>query len=113
MRSRESGQASVEFVGSFVAVLVVFLICLQGVILGGASLVAHNAAQDAARYIAAGASPSEAAARVSDRIPGPLGDDVAVRLTSPSTVRVTLGVPTVVPGMDGVSGSSHIDWEGK
>ncbi|WP_250708034.1 MULTISPECIES: TadE/TadG family type IV pilus assembly protein, partial [unclassified Actinomyces] len=110
-RSGESGQASVEFVGAAIAVLAVFLICLQALILGSASLVAHSAAQDAARIVATGASTSEAAARVSERIPGALGDGVEVRLTGASTVRVTLSVPSVVPGMGTASGSSRIDWE--
>lgn len=39
---------TVEFVGSLILALVVFVICLEGLILGGVSIVAHNASQEAA-----------------------------------------------------------------
>lgn len=104
---------TVEFVGSLILALVVFVICLEGLILGGVSIVAHNASQEAARDLSRGMSLQKVEDAVARRMPGPLADGLEVTVIDQDDVRVAISFPSMIPGMGTAYGTSRIDWEGR
>ena len=109
----ERGAVTVEFVGSLILALVVFVICLEGLILGGVSIVAHNASQEAARDLSRGMSLQKVEDAVARRMPGPLADGLEVTVIDQDDVRVAISFPSMIPGMGTAYGTSRIDWEGR
>ena len=84
-----------ELVAVIPALVVCVLIGFQAVAAGWALWTAGNAARAGARAEHVG-SDGEAAAR--DALPGPLGKGAEVR--SRDGVRVSVGVPSLVPGAE-------------
>ena len=109
----ERGAVTVEFVGSLILALVVFVICLEGLILGGVSIVAHNASQEAARDLSRGMSLQKVEDAVARRMPGPLADGLEVTVIDQDDVQVAISFPSMIPGMGTAYGTSRIDWEGQ
>ena len=109
----ERGAVTVEFVGSLILALVVFVICLEGLILGGVSIVAHNASQEAARGLSRGMTVQKVEDAVARRMPGPLADGLEVTVIDQDDVRVAISFPSMIPGMGTAYGTSRIDWEGR
>lgn len=109
----ERGAVTVEFVGSLILALVVFVICLEGLILGGVSIVAHNASQEAARGLSRGMTLQKVEDAVARRMPGPLADGLEVTVIDQDDVQVAISFPSMIPGMGTAYGTSRIDWEGQ
>ena len=109
----ERGAVTVEFVGSLILALVVFVICLEGLILGGVSIVAHNASQEAARGLSRGMTVQKVEDAVARRMPGPLADGLEVTVIDQDDVQVAISFPSMIPGMGTAYGTSRIDWEGQ
>src|SRR3954471_2109877 len=89
----ESGQASVEFVALLPIVAVIGFALWQAMIAGEAVWLAGSCARAAARASAVGADPPAAAEQLL-----PLGLRRGLRVDRPSagTIRVRIGVPSVV-----------------
>ena len=109
----ERGAVTVEFVGSLILAMVVFVICLEGLILGGVSIVAHNASQEAARGLSRGMTVQKVEDAVARRMPGPLADGLEVTVIDQDDVQVAISFPSMIPGMGTAYGTSRIDWEGQ
>ena len=109
----ERGAVTVEFVGSLILAMVVFVICLEGLILGGVSIVAHNASQEAARGLSRGMTLQKVEDAVARRMPGPLADGLEVTVIDQDDVQVAISFPSMIPGMGTAYGTSRIDWEGQ
>ena len=109
----ERGAVTVEFVGSLILALVVFVICLEGLILGGVSIVAHNASQEAARGLSRGMTLQKVEDAGARRMPGPLADGLEVTVIDQDDVQVAISFPSMIPGMGTAYGTSRIDWEGQ
>jgi len=93
-RSRsESGQTTVEFVALLPLVALVGFALWQAVVAGQAAWLAGSSARAAARASAVGADPRAAAASV---LPGSLRRGLKVDDRGGGTVRVRVGVPSVV-----------------
>jgi hypothetical protein len=88
-----SGQASVELVAVLPLVAVVALGLWQAVVAGQAAWLAGSSARAAARANAVGDDARAAAASI---LPGRLREGLRVDAASDGTVRVRLGVPSVV-----------------
>src|SRR5881392_4002273 len=91
----ESGQASVELVGLLPLVAVIGFALWQAVVAGQAAWLAGSAARAAARASAVGGNPRDAAGAL---LPASLRHGLRVELPSGGTVRVRIGVPSVVGG---------------
>jgi hypothetical protein len=104
-RSRQ-GQASVEFVAVLPGLAVCLVLSAQAVLAGWALWSAGNAARTGARAERVGSDP-RAAARGS--LPGPLRPGARIR--SGDGVRVTVRVPSLIPGVSlpAVDASSTLD----
>ena len=109
----ERGAVTVEFLGSLILAMVVFVICLEGLILGGVSIVAHNASQEAARGLSRGMTVQKVEDAVARRMPGPLADGLEVTVIDQDDVQVAISFPSMIPGMGTAYGTSRIDWEGQ
>src|SRR5436305_2970573 len=89
----EAGQASVEFVALLPLVAVIGFALWQAVVTAQAAWLAGASARAAARASAVGGDPRAAAAQM---LPGALRRGLRVQQPSAGTVRVRIGVPSVV-----------------
>jgi hypothetical protein len=89
----QSGQASVELVALLPLVAVIGFALWQAVVAGQAAWLAGSSARAAARASAVGGDARAAAAST---LPGPLRRGLRVDEPSDGTVRVRIGVPSVV-----------------
>jgi hypothetical protein len=89
----ESGQASVELVALLPLVAVIGFALWQAVVAGQAAWLAGSSARAAARASAVGGDARAAAAEL---LPGSLRRGLRVETSSGGTVRVRIGVPSVV-----------------
>jgi hypothetical protein len=89
----QSGQATVELVALLPLVAVIGFALWQAVVAGQAAWLAGSSARAAARASAVGADARAAAASV---LPGSLRRGLEVDRRSDGTVRVRVGVPSVV-----------------
>jgi len=89
----ESGQASVELVGLLPLVAVIGFALWQAMVAGQAAWLAGSSARAAARASAVGGDARAAAASL---LPGTLRRGLRVDTRSDGTVRVRIGVPSVV-----------------
>jgi hypothetical protein len=89
----ESGQASVELVALLPVLAVVGFALWQAVVAGQAAWLGASSARAAARASAVGGDAREAAASL---LPGRLRAGLRVDRPSDGTVRVRIGVPSVV-----------------
>jgi hypothetical protein len=89
----ETGQASVELVGLLPLIAVVGVALWQAVVAGQAAWLAGSSARAAARANAVGGDARAAAAST---LPGALRRGLRVEKRSDGTVRVRIGVPSVV-----------------
>jgi hypothetical protein len=93
MRAQESGQATAELAALLPCLAVVLGIAWQMVIAGHAAASAGTAARAAARAVAVGADPREAARR---HLPSRLEHGLRVRSGSAGAVTVSVRIPAVV-----------------
>jgi hypothetical protein len=89
----QSGQATVEFVALLPLVAVIAFALWQAIVAGQAAWLAGSSARAAARASALGGDARAAAASV---LPGSLRHGLKVDQRSGGTVRVRIGVPSVV-----------------
>ena len=89
----ESGQASVELVALLPLLAVIGFALWQAMVAGQAAWLAGSSARAAARASAVGGDPRSAAASL---LPGSLRRGLRVDALSDGTVRVRIGVPSVV-----------------
>jgi hypothetical protein len=89
----EAGQASVEFVALLPLVAVIGFALWQAMVAGEAAWLAGSSARAAARAGAVGADPRAAAVQL---LPGALRRGLRVDRPSGGTVRVRIGVPSVL-----------------
>jgi hypothetical protein len=89
----QSGQATVEFVALLPLVAVVGFALWQAVVAGQAAWLAGSSARAAARASAVGGDARAAAGSV---LPGSLRHGLRAERRSEGTVRVRIGVPSVV-----------------
>src|SRR3954469_23093631 len=89
----QSGQASVELVALLPLVAVIGFALWQAMVAGQAAWLAGSSARGAARASAGGGDARAAAAEL---LPGSLRRGLRVETTSGGTVRVRVGVPSVV-----------------
>jgi Flp pilus assembly protein TadG len=92
-RHSESGQATVEFVALLPLLALVGFALWQAMVAGEAAWLAGASARAAARASAVGSDPRAAAAAV---LPGSLRHGLRVSRSSDGTVRVRIGVPSVI-----------------
>ncbi|MBD7918389.1 AAA family ATPase [Cellulomonas sp. Sa3CUA2] len=102
-RRGDAGQAAVDLPIAFGVALLLLLACFQGLAWGAGHLVARNAAHEAART--AGLLPWGPAAQDQARRDGidrldPMWRDGAVVAVGEHDVRVSVGTPSLVPGLD-------------
>jgi hypothetical protein len=104
----QSGQATVEFVALLPLVAVVGFALWQAMVAGQAAWLAGSSARAAARASAVGGDPRAAAAAV---LPGSLRHGLRVERQAAGTVRVRIGVPSVVGGgrLATFSSSAHFE----
>lgn len=95
---RDAGQASIELVGVVTILLVVTLLCVQGLFVAQVGAVAQQAARDGARAQTLGGDPDAAARR---QIPGWATVESIASSSVPGGERVSvqLRVPIVLPGI--------------
>jgi pilus assembly protein CpaE len=97
----EAGQSTVELPVVMLLGLVIFLLCAQGIMWAAGLMVAHSAAEGAARTVGINSwtSQTELQARqeVHNSLPRYWDDHASVTVGS-QEVRVKLAVPTVIPG---------------
>jgi hypothetical protein len=91
----QSGQATVEFVALLPLIAVIGFALWQAIIAGQAAWLAGSSARAAARAVAVGGDPRAAAVAV---LPGSLRHGVRVERRGDGTIRVRVGVPSVVGG---------------
>jgi len=89
----QSGQATVEFVALLPLIAVIGFALWQALVAGQAAWLAGSSARAAARAAAVGGDPRAAAVAV---LPGSLRRDVRVERRGDGTIRVRIGVPSVV-----------------
>jgi Flp pilus assembly protein TadG len=92
----ESGQAAVEFVAVLPLVALLLALGWQAVLAGHTAWAAATAARAAARAAAVGDDPERAA---KGRLEPRLARSVAVHDDAEGHVRVSVAVPTVMPGV--------------
>jgi hypothetical protein len=92
-RHSESGQATVELVALLPLLALVGFALWQGMVAGQAAWLAGASARAAARASALGGDPRAAAAAV---LPGSLRHGLRVSGSRDGTVRVGIGVPSVI-----------------
>ena len=109
--SNEQGQTAVEFAGGFVVAMGLFFLCLELLLLGGSSFVAHNAAQEAARNFGVGMSHSQVVHAVTERMPSSWAPRTTVTWTGSNEVRVSIDPPGLMPGLGPASATARVDWE--
>lgn len=107
----ESGQTTVEFAGALIVGLAVLALCVNLLLLGIASMYAHDAAQEASRGLAAGASTKQVARRAREDLPGPLASGMSLSMQGANTVKVSIEVPGVSAVVGPASATADIDWE--
>ena len=111
-RSHEKGATAVEFVGSMLIASGLFVLFLEILLLAGVSLIAHSAAQDAARDYAVGKSQYAVEKDLEHRVPKPLSSNVELdKVNGKRSARVTLHVPGLLPGLGPVASTANVDWE--
>ena len=93
LRHAESGQATVEFVALLPLVAVIGFALWQAMVAGQAAWLAGSSAQAAARASAVGGDVHAAAASV---LPASLRRGLRVEQRAGGTVRVRVGVPSVI-----------------
>ena len=93
LRRSESGQTTVEFVGVLPLVAIVAFALWQAMVAGQAVWLAGSSARAAARASAVGGDARAAAAEL---LPRSLRHDLRVDTPSGGTVRVRIGVPSVI-----------------
>jgi hypothetical protein len=91
----QSGQATVEFVALLPLIAVIGFTLWQAMVAGQAAWLAGSSARAAARAAAVGGDPRAAAVAL---LPGPLRRGVRVERRGDGTIRVRVGVPSVVGG---------------
>lgn len=92
----EQGQSSTEFMGLLPVLAIVVLGIWQLGLIGYTYVTAGHAAREGARALAVGEDEAE---RVRDDVPGAWRDGLRCSIGS-DTVRVSLAVPAVLPGLD-------------
>ena len=113
-RTRKSeGQLANTAQEALATIRVVQAYGLEGLILGGVSIVAHNASQEAARGLSRGMTLQKVEDAVARRMPGPLADGLEVTVIDQDDVQVAISFPSMIPGMGTAYGTSRIDWEGQ
>ncbi|MEJ2579180.1 MAG: P-loop NTPase, partial [Kineosporiaceae bacterium] len=101
-RSRQrhdGGQASLEFVGLSLIILVTAALVWQAVLIGATWTLAGNAAGEAARAVSVGQDPEAAALAA---VPDAWQDGMQVSATGPGTVTVRVRTPLLFPGVRGL-----------
>ena len=88
-----------------------FFLCLELLLLGGSSFVAHNAAQEAARNFGVGMSHSQVVHAVTERMPSSWAPRTTVTWTGSNEVRVSIDPPGLMPGLGPASATARVDWE--
>jgi hypothetical protein len=91
----QSGQATVEFVALLPLIAVIGFALWQAMVAGQAAWLAGSSARAAARAAAVGGDPRAAAVAA---LPGFLRQGVRVQRRGDGTIRVRIGVPSVVGG---------------
>lgn len=110
--SREKGATAVEFAGSMIIAVALFVLFFEILLLAGVSLIAHSAAQDAARDYAVGKSQYAVEKAIDHRVPKPLSSDVELgNVNGKSSAKVTMYVPGLLPGLGPVVSTANVDWE--
>ena len=94
----DAGQASIELIGVVTILLVVTLLCVQGLFVAQVGAVAQQAARDGARARALGQDPAAAARR---QVPGwATVESIDVEAVGGADrVHVQVRVPIVLPGI--------------
>ena len=94
--AREAGQATLETVAMFPFAVLLLVICVQLVLVGASAAIAGAAAQEAARAVAIGRDPRQAADEV---VPGFMRGTTTVT-SGASSVTVTIRAPfQIAPGI--------------
>lgn len=109
--SNEQGQTAVEFAGGFIVAMGLFFLCLELLLLGGSSFVAHNAAQEAARNYGVGMSHSQVVHAVTERMPSSWAPRTTVTRIGSNEVRVSIDPPGLMPGLGPAKAVARVDWE--
>lgn len=110
--SHEKGATAVEFAGSMTIALALFVLFFEILLMAGVSLIAHSAAQDAARDYAVGKSQYAVEKALDHRVPKPLSSNVELqKVNDKQSAKVTMHVPGLLPGLGPIVSTANVDWE--
>jgi len=110
-RPHEHGATAVEFAGIFVIAAGFIMLCLELLLFGGVSLVAHNSAQEAARNYAVGMSDRQVEQAVAKRLPDGWASRMSIDAVHDDEVKVSIDAPGLMPGLRPAQATARITWE--
>ena len=87
------------------------MLCLELLLFGGVSLVAHNSAQEAARNYAVGMSDRQVEQAVAKRLPDGWAYRMSIAAVHDDKVKVSIDAPGLMPGLRPAQATARITWE--